>query len=570
MRIAHPARVQQLETGRRSPALAHRLGRPEAALTGSGASVTVRAMPRHSHGAAWVAALVALWVYVRTLSPTVAWVNQGEDSGDLLAAAATLGIPHPTGYPLFVLLGRIASLLPLGSIAFRINLVAALAGAAGVYFLARFVLEQVAPDREQDRVATANPGLPSLLAAGAALLYAFSRGAWGQSVLAEVYTLNIAFLGAILWALARFERRHDVRWLVLASFLWGVGLTNHLLLLAAAPALAWSAGRALATRRIGAVAGVLALLLAFWGATLVLYLPIRAGVGGLPGATAAGPEFSWGVPSTPERLRWVLTGAQYERNFFARDLAGVAGHLFPGRWRPEFGWGLLALAGGVVAAAAGRFRGLVPAMLSLAAAVVLFSAYAIADDVGYWMPVAWLAAAIAGVGAARLATAGTATARAAAALLLLLVLGGAAEAYRTNRAAVDASKDLTPFLYAQRNLSAVESDALIVSEYDGRTFSLWFYKATEFRRTHPRLVVAYKYLLVWPWYLHHLARVYPWIRVPGHRGDLDDTMNRLIARNLDTRPVYLTRLDPGLAPVFATEAVGYPPLPLYRVRWAKP
>ncbi|HEY6572171.1 MAG TPA: DUF2723 domain-containing protein, partial [Candidatus Eisenbacteria bacterium] len=98
-------------------------------------------MPRLSHGAAWVAALVALWVYAQTLSPTVAWVNQGEDSGDLLAASATLGIPHPTGYPLFVLLGRLASLLPLGSVAFRINLVAALAGAAGVFFLARLVLE---------------------------------------------------------------------------------------------------------------------------------------------------------------------------------------------------------------------------------------------------------------------------------------------------------------------------------------------------------------------------------------------------------------------------------------------
>ncbi|MEK7348708.1 MAG: DUF2723 domain-containing protein [Candidatus Eisenbacteria bacterium] len=529
-------------------------------------------MPRLSHRAAWVAALVALWVYAQTLSPTVAWVNQGEDSGDLLAASATLGIAHPTGYPLFVLLGRLASLLPLGSIAFRINLVAALAGAAAVYFLARFVLELASAGRDAgaDRASTRDSGLPPLLAAGAALLYALSRGAWSQSVLAEVYTLNVAFLGAVLWALARFERRHDVRWLALASFLWGVGLTNHLLLLAAAPALAWSAARALATRRIGAAGGVLLLLLALWGATLVFYLPIRAGVGLGPGAPGTGPEFSWGVPSTPSRLLWVLTGAQYERNFFARDLAGVAGHLFSGRWWSEFGWGLLALAGGAAAAAIGRFRGLGPAVAALSAALVLFSLYSIPDDVGYWMPVAWLVAAIAGVGAARLAAKSDPLARAAAAVLLLLALGGAAESYLANRAAVDASKDLTPYLYARRNLSSVEPDALIVSEYDGRTFSLWFYKATEFRRSHPRLVVAYKYLLVWPWYLHHLSRTYPGLRVPSHRGDLDDTMNRLIARNLDKRPVYLTRLDPGLAREFRTEPVGYPPIPFYRVRWAAP
>src|SRR5438552_16445635 len=97
----------------------------------------VAAMSRSIQGAAWVAALAALWAYALTLSPTVAWVNLGEDSGALLVASATLGIPHPTGYPLFVLLGRVASLLPLGAIAFRINLTAAIAGAASVYFLVR-------------------------------------------------------------------------------------------------------------------------------------------------------------------------------------------------------------------------------------------------------------------------------------------------------------------------------------------------------------------------------------------------------------------------------------------------
>jgi hypothetical protein len=520
-------------------------------------------MPRSAHGAAWVAALVALWAYVQTLSPTVAWVNQGEDSGDLLAASVTLGIPHPTGYPLFVLLGRLASLVPIGSVAFRVNLVAAIAGAAGVYFLARFVLELATDDGARENLRAS--ALPPLVAATAAILYAFSRGAWSQSVLAEVYTLNVAFLGAILWALARFERGDDVRWLALASFLGGVGLTNHLLLLAAGPAIAWSALRALATRRIGMTALVLLPLLAIWGATLVLYLPIRAGVGWGLGARTAGPEFSWGVPTNPSRLLWVLTGAQYQRNFFARDLAGIVGHLVSGRWASEFGWGLLFLAGGAAAACATRLRGLGAALVALGGAATLYSLYSIPDDVGYWMPVAWLAAAVAGVGAARLVGRQAPLARNAGLVLLLLGVGDSAWGYGANRTAVDASKDLTPYLYAERNLAVVEPNALIVSEYDGRTFSLWFYKATEFKRSHPELVVAYKYLLVWPWYLHQLAHVYPRLRVPAYHGDLDDMMNRFIGRNVDQRPVYLTRLDPGLASVFRADPVGYPPIPLYRI-----
>jgi hypothetical protein len=530
-------------------------------------------MTRLAHGAAWVAALVSLWVYAVTLSPTVAWVNQGEDSGDLLAASATLGIPHPTGYPLFVLLGRLASLVPLGSVAFRINLVAALAGAAGVYFLVRYVCELAA------RGGPAGPRLASpasvFAAVGASLLYAFSRGAWSQSVLAEVYTLNIALFGAILWSCARSDRDGDYRFLALAAFLLGLGLANHLLILAAAPAVAWSAGRSLAARKIGMPGLVLLPLLTVWGATLILYLPVRAS---LPGA-AGGPEFSWGVPSTPERLWWVIRGAQYTRNFFTREAAEIWTHLVPGRWGLDFGPGLLVIAAGVAAAAWARVRDLGPALAALAAALVLLSLYAIADDVGYWMPVAWLACAIAGAGAAALVPARDAhagekpepraAARTGSALAAALLVAAACSAWSHARS-VDASKDLTPYLYAHRNLSAVEPDALIVSEYDGRTFSLWFYKATDFRESHPRLVVAYKYLLVWPWYAHHLARTYPGLRVPRARANLDETMNVLIARNLDHRPVYLTRLDPGLAPRFRAEPVGYPPIPLYRVRWAAP
>jgi hypothetical protein len=129
---------------------------------------------------------------------------------------------------------------------------------------------------------------------------------------------------------------------------------------------------------------------------------------------------------------------------------------------------------------------------------------------------------------------------------------------------------VTPYAYAHRNLEAVEPNALIVSEYDGRTFALWFYKATDFKTSHPDLIVAYKYLLVWPWYDHHLARRYPTLAVPPYSGDLDLMMNRLIARNIRRRPVYLVRDDPGLASIFKIEPVGYVPIPLYRVSLREP
>src|SRR5205085_8820952 len=144
-----------------------------------------------------------------------------------------------------------------------------------------------------------------------------------QSVLAEVYTLNAAFLGLILWLLVEAQRERDVRPLLLAGYLFGLGLTNHLLLLAVAPAFVVVVVSLARQKRIGPVTIVLLPLLAFWGLTLDLYLPIRA---------ARNPEFSWGTPASPGQLWWVLSGAQYARNFFARDLAGAVRHLLPGRW----------------------------------------------------------------------------------------------------------------------------------------------------------------------------------------------------------------------------------------------
>src|SRR5262245_26488949 len=60
--------------------------------------------------------------YLSTLAPSITWANSGADSGDLVTAAATLGVAHPTGYPTYLLLAHLFQLLPLGDPAFRTNL----------------------------------------------------------------------------------------------------------------------------------------------------------------------------------------------------------------------------------------------------------------------------------------------------------------------------------------------------------------------------------------------------------------------------------------------------------------
>ena len=176
---------------------------------------------RPSYLAAGLTALAVLALYVVTLAPTTAmW-----DASEYITAAYTLGIPHPPGNPLFVLLGRVASLLPLGGVAYRVNLLAALCSAlaAGIWFLvAERVLAQwitVAWVRRAGSVL-------------AAVLSATAFTVWNQSVVNEkVYTVSLAFFAVVSWLTVLWcddpDGRRADRILVLIAYLIGLGYTNH-------------------------------------------------------------------------------------------------------------------------------------------------------------------------------------------------------------------------------------------------------------------------------------------------------------------------------------------------------
>ena len=141
--------------------------------------------------------IAALVVYIPTVAPTISWRNGGTDSGDLAAAVATLGIPHPPGYPTYVLLGRAWTALPLGGdLAYQLNLFSA-TGAALAAGLSVFTIGLLGP-----RLALA--GLP--LAVGAVfggVTLALAPVIWSQATIAEIYAPGLAILSlfslCLLW-----------------------------------------------------------------------------------------------------------------------------------------------------------------------------------------------------------------------------------------------------------------------------------------------------------------------------------------------------------------------------------
>jgi hypothetical protein len=271
------------------------------------------------------------------------------DSGELVTAVAVLGIPHPSGYPLYVLLGKLWTLLvPAGSIAFRMSLFSAFCGAAAcgvLYRLARAT------------------GLAVPAAIFSALLLAFSPTFWAEANVQRVYTLNALFVAwatllAVRWDAAEGDRRR--RLFVAALFVAGLGATNHTFM--AVWAIAFVAF-AVATQRgllqrpkplaLGAVAFAAGLL-------PYLYLPIRS---------RQDPVLDWGNPEGLRALFEVVTRRDFwERRFLEgpADLVPITADFLTGLYGEAGPTGvLLAVLGAAVGMRLRRRLILLPALVVL-------------------------------------------------------------------------------------------------------------------------------------------------------------------------------------------------------------
>jgi hypothetical protein len=304
------------------------------------------------------------------------------DSGELVTAVYTLGIPHPSGYPLYVLLGKLWTLLvPLGSIAFRMSLFSAAAAAAAVAGV-NWTLRRL--------------GLNVWAAATAALLVAFGPSYWGEANVQRVYALNAVFVALAAAVVFEWHRTRDDRFLVLAALVCGLGATNHTVMAVLAAAIGvfavitdWTVLRR--GRTIAAAAGTFAL-----GLLVYLYLPLRS---------RFDPPVDWSNPETPSAVLRVVT----RRDFWERRFLEGPADLLPIAWDylrslgPELSWAGAALAVvGVVQGARRRWPVLLPllAMLANLAAVALHGSR---SDIFIWhryyIPSYIMAALLAGVGA---------------------------------------------------------------------------------------------------------------------------------------------------------------------------
>ncbi len=180
-----------------------------------------------------VITLIVLIVYIRTMAPGVI----AGDSGELTTEIYQMGACHPPGYPLYGILGKVFTFIPLGDIAHRVNLYVAFSGAFAIFMLYLVLVKLLGFNRDKGKISLS----VHLPAVAAAFIFAFSYDFWQQSSASgKFYSLNVLLVAAmlfvmVLWYEEMMYFRNEAkihfaeRMTILLGFIMGLSLTDHML-----------------------------------------------------------------------------------------------------------------------------------------------------------------------------------------------------------------------------------------------------------------------------------------------------------------------------------------------------
>ena len=457
-----------------------------------------------------LAFLLPFGLYLACLAPTITFY----DSGEFITAVHFLGSAHSPGYPLFLLFAKQFTWLPLGNIAFRVNLATAVSAALAclaVYHLVIILLSETSFCDE----ANFSEFAKKLAALSGALIFAVSPRLWLQSNHDKPYPL-LAFISAVmlLFLLRWRENLHrgdeQPGWWYGAAFLAGLATGAHqtvvlvlpgclLFVLVTAPQ---------SIRRVREWILTAAMLL--FGGAVQLYLPLRA---------AADTRQNWGDPDALSRFLWHLLRRGYPEEPHSRDVSLLLKQLAAFNLPHEFGWvGLLFIVVGLWACWQIQRAFFMYLLVCLISFWLIIAGYfnpqveSIFLTEEFYTPLYLLTAVLVAIGLFAVATRGAAAAQKPERYGLLhrvvltvffclmpmvqLASNLPVQNQRQNYLAQD---------YAQNTLRPLPEDALLFTWGDSGAFPLWYLQGVE--RFREDLDLAHIPHLVFPWYQHELPRL---------------------------------------------------------------
>ncbi len=245
-----------------------------------------------------IPSLAVFVIYNFTLAPSVIQI----DSGELAAVQATLGIAHPTGYPLFTIIGFLFLQIPLfESTIFQANFLAAIYCSISIGVFSKLISEIIS----YRNLAFDNNNLSFILVnITGSLVFGFSTTFWFQSTSVEVYSLHMLLIVFSLFALVKAHKSDDKKYWYLFAYSFGLALTNHMTSILIIPASVYLFFQKNKFSRQSFLFGIrLSLITSITSISIYSLLPILA---------SQNPILNWGNPIDFEKFWRHFTGAQYQ------------------------------------------------------------------------------------------------------------------------------------------------------------------------------------------------------------------------------------------------------------------
>ncbi len=451
--------------------------------------------------------LLSFIIYFKTLSPTVSFI----DSGELAVVCQTLGIAHPTGYPLYTLLGRIFTFLPLKDTIFRVNLLSLICVVSTniFLFLILSLLSQGFVRSSSSKIVHLT--IKFLIPLISTLIFVFTPILWSQATSNEVYALHIFLMTFLIYLTLLWWQNSvkNAKLFYLIIFLYGLSFGNHMSSVLLAPALFilflihYQKSLFIPTR-IFAVFSLFVL-----GFSIYLFLPIRS---------SQNPLLDWGNPETWFAFKRHITAWQYQVWIFSETSQELSHRFFNylKLFIQQFPWYLLPV--GVLGLVSMLKKHLpVAVFLFLYFLLDIFFGinYTIADIQPYFLPsflifALWLGLGLGGILAfllQQVEKSNPANLVSAAVIfptiLLLLPLLNLTRNYREQ----DQSQNYFAYDFCQNVLKSVEKNGIILTDvWD--LYSPWLY-IRHIEKQRPDVVFLDKELFRRSWYFKYIKKTYP-------------------------------------------------------------
>lgn len=443
--------------------------------------------------APWLIGLFLGGLYLYTMAPGLTWANDGADGGDLVTAAVTGGVPHPSGYPTYLLLASAFLKIPIGSLAYRTNLLSCfctIATALIIYKIMRSVRQGV------------------FSASVASLAYGTFQLVWSQAIITEVNALNGLFAALLLYffVLEKPTPLTDV----LGGLAAGIALGNHLTIIFILPLMCidksppkdailnngsnkesiFSHVRFFARRLAGLLIGL----------CVYLIIPLRAGTMS---------PVNWGNAINLDGLTWLVSGKMYwgRLDYLTGNylLAGVQNWSLFLFWQLGI-FGLLLII--IVLAVHYHNSRIYSASVWL---IVIYSVFSVVyyspDSYVYLIPVLISLSIWMGLASQWIADRISSRSHNLELLSMIGILGFIIIRAIVRIPDMNLSNDQKVEIFSQGILNSAPAHAVIFTEGDETTFSLWYYLYANHER--PDISIVSADLLDQTWYRAVLRYTYP-------------------------------------------------------------